>query len=163
MALHPFRPSALAVAYDGAAAVPEDLRPLASLYKRTRNAPDASYRLLCAYAILSHGADPSGPVSSEVREAFAVTQEILIHAGAMDFAQTLVGKSLEELVEFLRPEQEMLFAGPKLLRAMAMDQEAARRLGLLANLADFAAHKLLGAEIRRRGTRSIERNSQVAS
>ncbi len=158
----PFRPSALAITYDEAEPLPDDLRPLASLYKRTRNAPDANYRLLCAYAILAHGADPSGPVSAEVRDAFAVTQEMLIHAGAMDFAPTLAGKTLAELVDFLRPEQDALFAGPKLLRAAATDREEAQRRGVVANLADFAAHQLLGAEMRRRAAAGLERSLQAA-
>lgn len=156
----PFRPSALAISFADAATVPDDLRPLAALYKRTRNAPDASYRLLCAYAILAEGANPEGPISAEVRESFTVTQELLIHSGAMEYATLLAGKSLGELVEFLRPEQDALLAGSGRLRALVLDQAAEQRLGLIANLADFAAHKLLGAEMRHREAAGLERSLQ---
>lgn len=158
----PFRPSALSVSYQAADPVPADLRPLASLYKRARNAPDSNYRLLCAFAVLMGAAEPEGPLAAETRDSFAVTQEMLIHAGAMEFAPDLVGKSLLELVFFLRPRQDSLFAAPNLLAAHVVDQEAMQSVGALANLADLAAHRLLLRELRHRKATLVEEPLQPA-
>ena len=156
----PFRPSALSVSYEAADPVPTDLRPLASLYKRARNAPDSNYRLLCAFAVLVGAAEPGGPLAAGTRDSFTVTQEMLIHAGALEFASDLARKSLLELISFLRPRHDSLFAGPNLLAALATDQEATQPMGALANLADLAAHRLLLGELRHRTAALVEQPLQ---
>lgn len=146
----PFRPSAMKVDFAALGTMPADLAPFAELFQRARNAPDAASRLMAAFAIL-HAAQTghaalSGCGAADIR----VTQEMLVHSGAMASDQPLEGLDLSALNAVLRPAHDRLIAPDGLLAAILDDLPAQRQLALLANLADLTAHRLLGAEIRAR-------------
>ncbi|MEF9603859.1 methylamine utilization protein MauJ, partial [Paracoccus sp. PXZ] len=81
----PFRPSAMAPDFGAQAPLVPDLLPLAELFQRARNAPDAASRMLAAYAVLC------GLRGRPAANDFRVTQEMLIHAGAMEHQAGLQG------------------------------------------------------------------------
>ena len=140
----PFRPSAMAPDFGAQAPLVPDLLPLAELFQRARNAPDAASRMLAAYAVLCGLRDR--PAAND----FRVTQEMLIHAGAMEHQAGLQGLDLAALIAALRPEHDRLVAPGGLLAALSDDLAAQQRLARLANLADLAAHRLLLAQLRAR-------------
>jgi len=146
----PFRPSALLLDHDRVDPLAADLAPLAELFQRARNAPDAAGRMLAAFAIL-RAAQARHPALARAGAAdFRVTSGMLVHAGAMDSAAALVGCDLDDLIAALRPQHDRLIGPDGVLALLCDDLPAQQALSRLANLADLAAHRLLTAEIRAR-------------
>ncbi|AGT07279.1 methylamine utilization protein MauJ [Paracoccus aminophilus] len=146
----PFRPSAMNLDFDRLAPIASDLAPYVELFQRARNAPDAASRLLAAYALIHAALGGAPALAGAGQSDFAVTQEMLIHAGAMEFSDRLLGRSLADLAEVLRPEQQRLAAPEGVLAALSDSLAAQQRLAQLANLADLVAHRLIQAELRQR-------------
>ena len=146
----PFRPSALHLDHASLGAVPPDLAPLVELFQRARNAPDAAGRMLAAFAVLHAAASGHPALARAGAEGFAVTQEMLVHAGALQDGAALVGGDLAALMAALRPHHDRLVGPDGILAPLADDLAAQQGLGRMANLADLAAHRLLAAELRAR-------------
>lgn len=145
----PFRPSAVKVEDAALGPLDADLAPLAELFQRARNAPDPASRLLAAFAVL-HAAAEHPALARSGAGAFRVTQEMLIHSGALAWPEPLEDLDLAGLTAALRPHHDRLLSPSGTLAPMAEDLAAQRRLAMLANLADLVAHRLILAEIRAR-------------
>lgn len=146
----PFRPSAMNLDFETLAPIARDLAPFVELFQRARNAPDAVSRLMAAFAVL-HAAQSRHPaLSGAVAPDFTVTQEMLVHAMAMEFAPQFQGLDLSGLIAALEPEHQRLVAPGGLLAALSDDLPAQQRLSQFANLADHVAHRLIAAELRSR-------------
>lgn len=143
----PFRPSALQLDHGGLADIPADLLPFASLFQRARNASDASDRLLAAYAILAAAGRGHPALARAAIGDFRIGQEMLVHAGALELAPKLEGRSLAVLLAVLQPEHDRLIGPGGLLAAAADGLANQQALARLANLADLAAHRLLAREL----------------
>lgn len=146
----PFRPSAMKVDFSALGPMPADLAPFAELFQRARNAPDAASRLMAAFAILHAAQAGHAALPGCGAAEFRVTQEMLIHSGAMAADIPMEGLDLPALNAILRPAHDRLTTPDGLLAAVLDDLPAQRQLALLANLADLVAHRLIGAEIRAR-------------
>ncbi|SHM26947.1 hypothetical protein SAMN05444389_10652 [Paracoccus solventivorans] len=145
----PFRPSAMQVNHAALSPLDADLAPVVELFQRARNAPDAASRLLAGFAVLVAALRHPAMAGSGAG-ALRVTQEMLVHAGALALADQLLDLSLPELVATLRPEHERLVGTDGVLLPVLDDLAGQRRLAVLANLADLSAHRLIVAEIRAR-------------
>ncbi|MFH5774873.1 methylamine utilization protein MauJ [Paracoccus sp. NGMCC 1.201697] len=145
----PFRPSAMRADHIPLGPVAADLAPVVELFQRARNAPDAASRLMAAFAVLDLAA--THPALSRADAAgFRVTQDMLIHSGALASPEPLQGMELDALIAHLRPHHDRLI-GPRGVLAPVLDDLAGqRRLAMMANLADLAAHRLILAELRAR-------------
>lgn len=153
----PFRPSALTLDHAALEPVPEDLAPLAALFQRARNAPDAATRLMAAAAVL-YQAEGGHPALSRCGAAdFRVSREMLVHAGAVESAAGLLDGGLGALLGALRPLHDRLVGGEGFMAATACDLASEQELARMANLADLVAHRLLTAEIRGRAEASTSR------
>ncbi|HRO15438.1 MAG TPA: methylamine utilization protein MauJ [Paracoccus sp. (in: a-proteobacteria)] len=146
----PFRPSALILDHDTLDPLAPDLAPVAELFQRARNAPDAAGRMLAAFAVLRAAQTGHPALARAGTEEFRVTSEMLVHAGAMDSAAVLVGCDLDGLIAALRLQHDRLIGPDGVLAPLADDLPAQQALARLANLADLVAHRLLTAEIRAR-------------
>ena len=157
-----FRPSALTL--DGAALGPidADLAPLVELFRRARNAPDPASRLMAAFALLDAAASGDPALTRSGADDFRVTQEILIHAGALAWPEPLADLGLAALVALLRPHHDRLLGPRGVLAPVPLDLAAQKRLAMLANLADLVAHRLLVAEIRGRAAGVPARAAEAA-
>lgn len=145
----PFRPSAMQVNHAALSPLEADLAPVVELFQRARNAPDAASRLLAGFAVLV-AALRHPALAGCGAGALRVTQEMLVHAGALALSDQLLDLTLPELVATLRPEHERLVGADGVLLPVLDDLAGQRRLAVLANLADLAAHRLIVAEIRAR-------------
>ena len=145
----PFRPSAMQVNHAALSPLDADLAPVVELFQRARNAPDAASRLLAGFAVLV-AALRHPAMAGCGAGALRVTQEMLVHAGALALSDQLLDLSLPELVATLRPEHERLVGADGVLLPVLDDLAGQRRLAVLANLADLTAHRLIVAEIRAR-------------
>ncbi|TWI35161.1 methylamine utilization protein MauJ [Paracoccus sulfuroxidans] len=146
----PFRPSALQLNLATQDPLDADLMPVVELFQRARNAPDAASRMLAAYAVLAAASDGLPALAGAVGADFAVTQEMLIHAGAMDHVEEFKGLDLYALVAALKPQHDRLIAPGGMLAALGDDLPRQKHLARLANLADLAAHRLILSEMRAR-------------
>jgi len=146
----PFRPSALQLDHAGLGPMPTDLRPLAELFQRARNASDAASRLLAAHAVVAAAARGHPALSRAGVGEFRLSLEMLVHAGATERAAQLDGRSLAVLLAVLQPEVDRLVGAGGLLAAASADLTAEQALARLANLADLVAHRLLLRELRAR-------------
>lgn len=146
----PFRPSAMKVDFSALGPIDHDLAPFAELFQRARNAPDAASRLMAGFAILHAAATGHAALSGCGAGEFCVSQEMLIHSGALASDTPLEGLDLPALIAVLRRAHDRLVTPDGLLAALLDDLPAQRRLALLANLADLIAHRLILAEIRSR-------------
>ena len=144
----PFRPSAMRVDF-ALAPVDRDLAPVVELFQRARNAPDAASRLLAAFAVLS-AAMTHPAMTASGATTMRITQDMLIHSGAMTLPDKLMDIPLAELMALLRPEHDRLVGRDGVLLPVLDDLAAQKRLALLANLADLVAHRLIQAELRAR-------------
>lgn len=145
----PFRPSAMKVDYPALGPVDDDLAPLVELFQRARNASDAASRLMAAYAVLRaalHHPAMARSGAGTVR----VTQEMLIHSGAVAYPAPLHDLTLDALIGILRPVNERYIGPDGVLLPVFEDLPEQRLLAQLANLADLIAHRLILAEIRAR-------------
>ncbi len=148
----PFRPSAMHLDFDALAPIARDLAPIVELFQRARNAPDAASRLMAGIAVL-HAAHSGHPALSGVAaQDFRVTQEMLVHAGAMDAGAGLLGLSLADLIAHIEPEHARLCHPSGMLAALSDDLIAQQRLAQIANLTDLVAHRLILSELRMRAT-----------
>ena len=145
----PFRPSAMRADHIPLDPMPPDLAPLAELFQRARNAPDAASRLLAAFALLHAARDHPALARADV-PSFRVTQDMLIHSGAIACPEPLEGLDLGQLIAHLRPHHDRLVGPGGILAPVLDDLAGQRRLAQLANLADLAAHRLILAELRAR-------------
>ncbi|HMM09465.1 MAG TPA: methylamine utilization protein MauJ [Paracoccus solventivorans] len=145
----PFRPSAMQVNHAALSPLDADLAPVVELFQRARNAPDAASRLLAGFAVLVAALRHPAMAGSGAG-ALRITQEMLVHAGALALSDQLLDLSLPELVATLRPEHDRLVGTDRVLLPVLDDLAGQRRLAVLANLADLAAHRLIVAEIRAR-------------
>jgi len=145
----PFRPSAMRADHIPLEPVAADLAPVLELFQRARNAPDAASRLLAAFAVL-HLATSHPAMAGADAAGFRVTQDMLIHSGALAGPEALEGMDLDALLAHLRPHHDRLIGPGGVLAPMLDDLAGQRRLALLANLADLAAHRLILAELRAR-------------
>lgn len=144
----PFRPSAMRVDY-AMAPVDADLAPVVDLFQRARNAPDAATRLLASFGVLS-AALTHPAMRRSGADTLRISQDMLIHSGAMVLPDGFMDLPLTDLVARLRPENDRLIAGG-VLAPVSDDLTAQKRLALLANLADLVAHRLIQAELAARG------------
>ena len=144
----PFRPSAMTLDL-GLATVPADLAPVVELFQRARNAPDAASRLLAAFAVLTAATRHSALARSGA-DTLTLSQDMLIHSGAIALPDPLLGKPLADLITLLRPEHDRLVGRDGILLPVLDDLDAQKRLALLANLGDCVAHRLILAEIEAR-------------
>ncbi len=145
----PFRPSAMQVDYAALTPLEADLAPVVELFQRARNAPDAASRLLAGFAVLSaatHHPAMTGSGAMTLR----ITQEMLIHSGAMALPDPLLDMTLTELIAVLHPLHARLVGVDGVMLPVLDDLEGQKRLALLANLADLVGHRLILAEIRAR-------------
>lgn len=149
----PFRPSALDLDLEAMEFAPDDLKPLARLYQRTRNASDPAWRLLNAYAILKRWRAGDAPFRRACEPPIPmVTFEMLAHSGALACALEFKDRPLSVLVDELRnwrdaalDDLEAPGEGADLERAGANS-----RFARMAGLADLAARETLMLEIARR-------------
>lgn len=155
----PFRPSAMRADYAGWGPVDADLAPFVELFQRARNAPDAASRLMAAYAVLK-AAQAHPALAGCGAGDLVVTQEMLIHSGALALPEALLDLSLRQLTDLLRPHHDRLIGPDGVLAPVLDDLPGQRRLALLANLADLVAHRLIAAEIR---ARQPQHDRQVAA
>lgn len=146
----PFRPSAMQLDFDAIGPIERDLAPIVELLQRARNAPDAASRMMAAFAVLHAAQSGHAALSGAGASDFIVSQEMLVHAMAMDFASQLQGLDLSGLIAALEPEHQRLVAPGGLLATLGDDLPTQQRLSQFANLADHVAHRLIGAEIRSR-------------
>lgn len=146
----PFRPSALTLDHGAFAPMPEDLAPLAELFQSARAATEPGARLLSAFALLHAAAEGHPALARADAAGFRVTTEMLVHAGADDLS--LSGLDLPGLLAALQPWHDRLVGPTGIRRPLCDDLAQRQRLSRMANLADLAAHRLLAAEIRARGT-----------
>lgn len=156
----PFRPSALRIDLGLAPADP-DLAPFLDLFQRARNAPDAAGRMLAAFAILSASLSHPALAASGAR-TMRIGQDLLIHSGAIALTDRLMDMALPDLVVHLRPEHDRLIAPDGVLAPLVLDLAAQKRLALLANLADLAAHRLILAELSARRAGAEARSAAPA-
>lgn len=147
----PFRPSAMKVDYAALGPVDDDLAPLAELFQRARNAGDAVSRLIAAYAVL-HAASHHPALARSGAGTLRVTQEMLIHSGAIAHPAPLQDLTLRELLATLRPVHDRYIGPDGLLVPVFEDLPEQRQLAQLANLADLIAHRLILTEIRARAS-----------
>lgn len=98
----PFRPSALHLDHAALPPMAPDLAPFAALFQRARHAPDAATRLMAAVAVL-HQAAAGHPAFARAAPDFRITQEMLVHADALEDAGPLIGQGLDALLAALRP------------------------------------------------------------
>lgn len=155
----PFRPSAMRVDY-GMAPVDADLMPVVELFQRARNAPDAAMRLLAAFAVLS-AAMTHPAMKRSGADTLRISQDMLIHSGAMALPNGLMDMPLQNLMDLLRPEHDRLVGRDAILVPVSTDLAAQKRLALLANLADLVAHRLILAELAAR-SHGVEPASALA-
>lgn len=146
----PFRPSALHLDFAAQLPLAADLQPVAEMFQRARNATDAASRMLAAFAILDAAAQGLPALARAATDSFKVTQEMLIHAGAMDHAEEFQGLALPQLVAALRPHHDRLIGPGGLLAQINDGLDAQKTLARLANLSDLASHRLIVAELRAR-------------
>ena len=145
----PFRPSAMKLDFAALPPVDPDLAPFVELLQRARNACDAASRLLAGFAVL-HAAHAGHPALGRAGAgAFRVTQEMLIHSGALAWPQPLQDLDLDALLAVMRTHHDRLIQGG-VLAPVLDDLAGQRRLAQLANLADLIAHRLIGAEVHAR-------------
>lgn len=148
----PFRPSAMNIDFAGTGTIDADLLPWAELFQRARNAPDAVSRLMAGFAVI-HAALRAVPALSHCgADGFRVTQEMLVHSGALACPEPLEGMDLPQLATVLRIEHDRFIGPDGVLAPVTDDLAGQRRLAPLANLADLIAHRLIINEIRARRT-----------
>lgn len=145
----PFRPSAMNLDFAAQAPLDGDLLPVAELFQRARNAPDAASRLLAGFAVLVAALRHPAMARSGAA-GLRVTQEMLVHSGALALPEPLLDMALPELIATLRPHHDRLVGADGVLLPVLDDLAGQKRLALLANLADLVAHRLILAEIRAR-------------
>lgn len=155
----PFRPSALRIDHT-LPPVDDDLAPFARLMQRARNAPDPETRLMAAYALLRAALRGNPALRRCGADEFRVSQEMLVHAGALDACGNLAGSDLRQLLEALRPHHDRLLEDGA-LAAVPDRLSEQQQLLRLANLADLAAHRLLHAEIRARMNETMRQPVEV--
>ncbi len=143
----PFRPSALQIDHDRLNEMPSDLQPMVELMQRARNAADAATRFLSAYSILVAAVRGHPALARARADGLRVSQEMLVHAGAMTLAPQLNGCSLAELMTVLKSQRDRLVTPEGLLAAAADDLQSQQALARLANLGDLIAHRLLRQEL----------------
>lgn len=148
----PFRPSAMQLDFAALAPIEPDLVPVVGLFQRARNAPDAASRLLAGFAVLHAAASGHAALARSGAEALRVSEEMLIHSGALNAPEDLLGLGLADLIAVLRPHHDRLFAPDGVLAPLADGLPAQKHLSQLANLADLVAHRLIAAEIRARSS-----------
>ncbi|RDD69400.1 methylamine utilization protein MauJ [Paracoccus versutus] len=141
----PFRPSAMSLDF-ALAPVDRDLAPVVELFQRARNAPDPASRLLAAFAVLSAAVGHPAMAGSGAA-TLSITQDMLIHSGAIVLPDPLMGIALADLIALLRPEHDRLVGRDGVLLPVLDDLAGQKRLSLLANLADLVAHRLIQAEL----------------
>lgn len=141
----PFRPSAMSLDF-ALAPVEADLAPVVELFQRARNAPDPASRLLAAFAVLV-AATRHPAMARSGAGTLRVTQDMLIHSGAIALPDRLMGLPLAGLIALLHPDHDRLVGRDGVLLPVLDDLAAQKRLALLANLADLAAHRLVLAEL----------------
>ncbi|WP_312528010.1 methylamine utilization protein MauJ [Paracoccus sp. (in: a-proteobacteria)] len=148
----PFRPSAMHLDFDALAPVARDLVPFVELFQRARNAPDAASRLMAAFAVLSAAQNGHPALEGANAGAFRITQEMLVHAGAMEFSDAFLGLALVDFIAAITPEHARLTSAEGLLAAVSDDLRAQQKLAQIANLTDLIAHRLILSEMRMRAT-----------
>lgn len=146
----PFRPSAMHLEFDDLAPVEADLVPVIELFQRARNAPDAASRLMAGFAVLHAANSGHAALSGAGAADFRVSQEMLVHAGAMEFSSQFLGLGLGDLIAAMQPHHARLTSAEGLLAAVSDDLAAQQRLAQIANLADLVAHRLILAELKMR-------------
>nr|WP_010396585.1 methylamine utilization protein MauJ [Paracoccus sp. TRP] len=146
----PFRPSALQLDLASLAPVAPDLVPIVTLFQRARNATDAASRLMAGFAVLHAAATGHAALARSGAASLRVSEEMLIHSGAINAPEDLQGIGLADLVGLLRPHHDRLFTAEGVLAPLADDLAAQKLLSQLANLADLVAHRLIVAETRAR-------------
>ncbi|MBU3030722.1 methylamine utilization protein MauJ [Paracoccus marinaquae] len=145
----PFRPSAMKVDFDVLAAMDADLAPVAELFQRARNAPDAASRLIAGFAVLV-AATRHPAMAGSGAGTLCITREMLIHSGAIALDEPLLDLPLTGLIGILRSEHQRLIGPDGVLIPVLDDLAGQKRLALLANLADLLAHRLILAEVQAR-------------
>ena len=148
----PFRPSAMHLDFDTLAPIARDLVPFVELFQRARNAPDAASRLLAGFAVLHAAMTGHAALTGSKAADFRVTQEMLVHAGAMDFSARFLGQSLGDLIAALQPYHTRQTTPEGMLAALSDDLSAQQELAQIANLTDLIAHRLILSELRMRAT-----------
>lgn len=148
----PFRPSAMTIDFRALAPVEDDLAPWVELLQRARNAVDAASRLMAGFAVLHAASRGEAALFHMDVDGFRVTQEMLIHSGAMALPDPLLNLDLDGLVTALAPHHARLITPDGMLAPVRDDLAAQQQMALLANLADLAAHRLIAAEITARST-----------
>lgn len=146
----PFRPSAMQLDFAALAPIEPDLAPIVGLFQRARNAPDAASRLLAGFAVLHAAATGHAALEHSGAKGLRISEEMLIHSGAINAPEDLLGLDLAELIAVLRPHHDRLFAPGGVLAPLADDLPAQKHLSQLANLADLVAHRLIVAEVHAR-------------
>ncbi|MDO5705178.1 MAG: methylamine utilization protein MauJ [Paracoccus sp. (in: a-proteobacteria)] len=146
----PFRPSAMQVDFQALPLVEADLAPWIELFQRSRNAGDAASRLMAAFAVLNAADRGDAALGRSGAAGFNVTQEMLIHSGALAHPTVLKGLDLAGLIAVLRPEHARLIGPDGMLTPIRDDLAAQQQMAMLANLADLATHHLIMAELRAR-------------
>lgn len=146
----PFRPSAMHLEFDSLAPVEGDLVPFIELFQRARNAPDAASRLMAGFAVLHAAWGGHAALAGSNVADFRVTQEMLVHAGAMEFSSQFLGLGLGDLIAAIRPDHARLTSAEGLLAAVSDDLAAQQRLAQIANLTDLVSHRLILAELKMR-------------
>ncbi len=146
----PFRPSAMELDFEALQPVERDLAPFVELFQRARNAFDAASRLMAGFAVLKAAQNRHPALANSGADLLRVTQEMLIHSGALAWPQPLQDLTLDQLIDLMHPHHDRLITPDRVLAPVPDDLPAQRSLAQLANLSDLIAHRLIQAEIRAR-------------
>lgn len=153
----PFRPSAL-MAEPVSEDIPRAYMDMLRLYREARCASGATWRLLCAGAILEAAVEGWKPFSPDARlREHVITTDMLVRSSALVAYPALKGATAQNLRDLVEPKRRALLAtlapnGPSAEGdTNDGDYHAASSLAALTNLVDLVARDLLLATLRKNG------------
>lgn len=160
----PFRPSAL-MAEPTTEDAPPAFSEVLRLYREARCATGATWRLICAGAILDAAVEGRAPFSrDEKARGYVITMDMLVRSGALVAYPALKGAKAADLRDLAEPKRRALLAAlapqgeGEQSKRDAGDYHAEASLAALANLVDLVARDLVLATLRERGfLRAVEK------
>ena len=124
----PFRPSAMKLDFAALPPIDRDLAPFVDLFQRARNAFDAASRLMAGFAVLKAAQNRHPALTGSGAAEFRVTQEMLIHSGALAWPQPLQDLTLDQLIEVIHPHHDRLTGPDGILAPVSDDLASCARL-----------------------------------
>ena len=153
----PFRPSAL-LAEPETASPPPAYAEVLRLYRESRTATSAAWRLICAGAILDAAVSGRAPFDTTHVDLgdHAVTTDMLVRSGAFFVCPEIRTATAQTLRDAVEPQRNALLAavttlGGDTVAEDAGNYHAAAALTALANLVDLVARDLVLASLRADG------------